>query len=441
MNKIYTLILLAVLIIGGVEYTQAQTSDRPWAIIATVGKSEYNGDRGNAMLKFGEPFHALGGVRVSRYLNPSFDLSLGATYGCHGFWETQNNFLAKQTNFSLLAHYKLANGYIMKEESRFAPFLNVGLGLSNYSPTDDRGTKSTDFGIPLGIGAKFRLNETLDLFWQSNYGLNFGGEYDENATLDVVANRAAPDDNKYLNHEIGLGFKLGKMADRDGDGVPDKKDACPDSKGPIELDGCPDSDGDGVTDKMDACPKIAGLATLNGCPDSDGDGIQDNKDACPNKAGLPKFKGCPDTDNDGISDDKDRCPTVAGLRANKGCPKVNESTLTIFQEALRGIHFETEKSVIKNESYAILNKVVSVMKKNPSYLLSIEGHTDSDGDDAFNLQLSKDRANAVKSYLVRNGVGGDRLTARGFGESKPVATNETAEGKALNRRVEFRVSF
>ena len=202
-----------------------------------------------------------------------------------------------------------------------------------------------------------------------------------------------------------------------------------------------DRDKDGIIDKEDNCPDIAGLAALKGCPDKDGDVIADALDACPDKAGLAEFKGCPDSDGDGIADNVDRCPNEKGVASMKGCPEINEKTKQLFARALTGVKFETAKSIIKKESFVILNDVVKVMQENPTYNLEIHGHTDSQGDDAKNQKLSDDRAASVKKYLVEHGVADGRLRSAGHGETQPVADNATAAGRAQNRRVEFKVTF
>jgi len=257
-------------------------------------------------------------------------------------------------------------------------------------------------------------------------------------------------------------------ADTDGDGIADDKDACPDKAGTAEAMGCPDTDGDGILDNVDECPTVAGVATAKGCPDSDGDGIADNvdecpnikgveatmgcpdsdgdgvadsKDNCPNKKGSVATGGCPDSDGDGVSDDKDKCPNAKGSAATGGCPQVKAADQKVFDEALRGIQFESSKDLIKSQSYTILDNVVSVMKNNPSYKLFIQGHTDSQGNDDFNQTLSSQRAAAVKAYLVKKGIASSRMRTQGFGESVPVGDNGTAAGRAQNRRVEFKVEF
>ncbi len=203
----------------------------------------------------------------------------------------------------------------------------------------------------------------------------------------------------------------------------------------------PDTDGDGVIDKEDKCPQDKGLANLGGCPDADGDGVTDKMDACPQLAGPADKQGCPDSDGDGITDNLDKCPKVPGVASMRGCPEVSEKTKKLFERALTGIQFETGKSTIKKVSFPILDQVVTVMNENPSYNLEVNGHTDSQGDDAANLKLSQERAAAVEKYLEDKGIAGNRISSQGFGETVPVADNNTAAGRAKNRRVEFKVNY
>jgi outer membrane protein OmpA-like peptidoglycan-associated protein len=222
----------------------------------------------------------------------------------------------------------------------------------------------------------------------------------------------------------------------------DKDDLCPDVAGIAEFKGCPDTDNDGIEDSKDDCPTVAGLAQFKGCPDTDGDGIVDADDKCPAEAGPVETQGCPDRDKDGIIDKEDVCPDVFGIVENKGCPEIKQETKMIFERALQGIQFETGKDIIRKSSYGILDEVYVVMRENPEYSLSIYGHTDNTGDDEMNMALSLKRADAVKKYLVDKGVPESRIKeVKGFGETMPVATNDTAEGRTKNRRVEFKVVF
>ena len=252
-----------------------------------------------------------------------------------------------------------------------------------------------------------------------------------------------------LNQELAYAEPI---IDQDEDGVPDSKDKCPDTPVEAKVDstGCPvDTDGDGVADYLDKCPATpAGVKVdSTGCPiDTDGDGVADYLDKCPDTpaeaAGKVDSTGCPlDTDGDGIADYLDKCPTVPGVKSNNGCPEVKASVKQIFKKALNGIQFESGKAKIKSSSNGILNQIVKIMKENPTYKLSIAGHTDNTGDPTKNMKLSQDRADAVKTYLVSKGVDESRLQTAGYGDTKPIASNAKPAGRALNRRVEFEVEF
>ena len=231
--------------------------------------------------------------------------------------------------------------------------------------------------------------------------------------------------------------------DDDGDGVPNNRDKCPNTPPGVKVgpDGCPlDSDGDGVPDSYDKCPNTPPGVKVDadGCPlDSDGDGIPDSIDKCPDTppGTIVNSDGCPlDSDGDGVPDGIDQCPnTLPGMEVNsKGCvvPQVFE---------LRGVHFEFDKSRLMVDSKVILDRVVESLKNEPSVKVMIAGHTDWIGSDAYNQKLSERRAMSVVNYLVENGIPADRLSARGFGETQPVATNETDEGRELNRRTELHI--
>jgi outer membrane protein OmpA-like peptidoglycan-associated protein len=283
--------------------------------------------------------------------------------------------------------------------------------------------------------------------------------------------------------------------DRDGDGVPDAQDACPDQAGIASNDprtnGCPapasDADADGVPDSQDACPKVAGQRTsdakTNGCPpdkdadgvadaadacpaeagppandpkqngcplDSDGDGVRDDQDACPSIKGAksddPKRNGCPpDKDNDGIPDAEDACPDVPGVKQadpkHNGCRLARlikeESLIAITQQ----VQFDHAKATIRPESDALLQDVAKVLREFPEIeQIEIGGHTDNTGPAYTNRKLSAERAAAVMKWLLDHGIEKKRLQSRGYGPDKPMADNKTDEGRAKNRRVEFRVT-
>ncbi|MDB4444596.1 OmpA family protein [bacterium] len=232
-------------------------------------------------------------------------------------------------------------------------------------------------------------------------------------------------------------------SDSDGDGVMDDKDQCPGTPRGAKVDarGCPlDTDGDGVLDGLDRCPNTPRGARVDaiGCPsDTDGDGVYDGLDQCP---GTPKgvmvdARGCPrspnDADGDGIVDAQDKCPdTPKGASVNKvGC------------WILEGVRFDTGKANIKPTFYPELNEVVTVLNRNPGLKVEIQGHTDNVGAAAFNQKLSERRAKSVMEHLVNQGIDPSRLSAKGYGSSRPAASNATPEGRAMNRRVELKPMY
>jgi outer membrane protein OmpA-like peptidoglycan-associated protein len=249
-------------------------------------------------------------------------------------------------------------------------------------------------------------------------------------------------------------------ADRDKDGFIDDNDACPDEPGVGSEDpsknGCPppkDRDKDSIIDDKDACPDEPGVAsddtTKNGCPpDRDGDAITDAKDACPDIKGIattdPATNGCPgDTDGDTFRDDQDACPNEKGVAdpdpTKNGCPKavrVTDQEIVILQQ----VQFDTNKATIKKASDGLLEEVASVFKDHPEIVkVEIQGHTDSRGTPKVNAKLSQGRAEAVRKALVKLGLDEGRLTAKGYGQSVPIADNKTDEGRQQNRRVQFKI--
>jgi OOP family OmpA-OmpF porin len=278
---------------------------------------------------------------------------------------------------------------------------------------------------------------------------------------------------------VGVNYYFGKPKDSDKDGVPDKTDQCPDTpigcivdaKGcPMDADndgicdgldkcpstpkgckvdatGCPmDADGDGVCDGVDKCPNTPKGVKVDatGCPpDADGDGVPDYLDKCPNtpKACKADANGCPiDSDKDGVCDGMDKCAdTPAGKKVDAtGCPISEFIPEPEKPVVLHGVNFETNKSLLTASSKTILDQVAASLVDRPDVKVEIGGHTDSKGSDAYNLKLSNSRADAVMQYLISKGVKAENLTAKGYGESMPIADNKTEEGRADNRRVELK---
>ncbi|PCE63275.1 DUF5723 family protein [Sediminicola luteus] len=253
--------------------------------------------------------------------------------------------------------------------------------------------------------------------------------------------------DKFNSADVYAGLKIPvyqpKVRDRDGDGIKDKLDECPDKHGPVENNGCPwpDTDGDDVLDKDDACPEQAGPEENKGCPwpDTDGDGLLDQDDSCPQEAGPVANNGCPwpDTDSDGVLDKDDQCPETVGTVANNGCPELTETVQKALNDYAKTILFDTGTANIQDASHTVLNDIVAILAEYPNARFSIEGHTDSIGSYETNQKLSENRAKSVLDFLVSAGVDASRLESKGFGEMKPIATNMYKHGRKQNRRVEI----
>jgi outer membrane protein OmpA-like peptidoglycan-associated protein len=233
--------------------------------------------------------------------------------------------------------------------------------------------------------------------------------------------------------------------DNDKDGILDRDDQCPNEPGPVENHGCPwpDRDKDGIHDKDDACPDEPGPVENQGCPwpDRDKDGILDKDDECPDLPGPKENHGCPflDSDGDGLLDKDDACPHEYGPKENHGCPLPNRARIVKGHViAMSPIYFETAKAIIKPMSYPTLDAVAETLRANQQLLIiEIQGHADERGNDDYNLRLTEDRAAAVKQYLIDKGVEADRLQSHGYGETRPLCSQHTERCWSQNRRVEF----
>jgi len=246
--------------------------------------------------------------------------------------------------------------------------------------------------------------------------------------------------------------------DPDDDGICGAADRCPnepeDMDGFEDEDGCPesqDTDGDGIDDLRDACvaePEDADqYLDQDGCPelDNDVDSLLDPNDRCPiepeDRDGFQDDDGCPDRDNDSdnILDINDRCPNEPGPESEQGCPRVYQdvqvtgSHIRIMQQ----IFFDFDSARIQPRSFPILNTVAQVLRDYPTITVEVQGHTDSRGEDDYNMRLSHARAESVRNYLIQQNIAANRLTFQGYGETRAIDSNRTSRGRANNRRVEF----
>ena len=375
--------------------------------------------------------------------------------------------------------YGLEALYHFMPEGRLVPFLAAGIGGARYDGSGGAGDRNK-FTADYGFGLKYFLRDDLALRADVRHVIPFNDRYNN------------------LLYTIGLAFSWGgekKMVaatkapeppaevvlDSDKDGVPDRADKCPGTPAgvAVDRDGCPsDFDGDGVYDYLDDCPSTPPGVQVDkvGCPlDSDHDGVYDFVDECPNTPPGVKVDnvGCPlDSDKDGVYDYLDKCPgTPAGVKVDdKGCPlpevkketpapappppppekketpapraeKVEKAIVQKGRVTLN-VEFDFDKSVVKKKYDDEIGFLAAVLKKYPELKITIEGHTDNIGEFEYNQGLSERRANAVKKYLVdKFGVDASRLTAVGYGETRPVRSNATREGRQENRRVEAAADY
>ena len=331
----------------------------------------------------------------------------------------------------LLEAAATANVKLLTDKYFVNPFLTFGVGASTYQGY---------FGafLPTGVGIQVKLAPNAFFLLNSQY------------RIPVTENAAY-----HFYHSIGFAQSFDKkpapvatvmvpvILDRDGDGVVDAEDKCPDVAGLANLQGCPDRDGDGIADDDDKCPDVAGIAKYQGCPipDTDGDGINDEEDKCPTVKGLARYQGCPvpDTDGDGVNDEEDKCPTRSGPASNQGCPEIAKEVVEKVNMAAKNVFFATGSYKLLAKSFKSLNDVAAIMAADESLILDIDGHTDEVGSNENNQTLSENRAGAVGEYLISKGVAESRTKSTGYGEDKPIADNKTAAGRAKNRRTEMTV--
>ena len=321
--------------------------------------------------------------------------------------------------------------WLFSKQQRYNWFLSGGMGLMNVNT--DNGPDFTRPMASLGVGQAWEVGANDAFRWEVRADQSFGNSSLPNAGLTNI------------QALLGYSWGIGAPADSDGDGVPNRLDQCPNTPKGAKVDtkGCPiDSDGDGVFDGLDKCPDTPAGVKVNadGCPlDGDGDGIPDYKDKCPTVPAPGTADGCPpDRDGDGIVDANDACPDVPAPGTADGCPpKAAEPVVVDRKLTLEGVNFDNDSSNLRPESLSILDKAVETLKAWGDVKVEVAGHTDSVSSDAYNLDLSQRRAETVRAYLIDKGVAADRLSAKGYGESQPVADNKTEEGRFKNRRVEL----
>jgi outer membrane protein OmpA-like peptidoglycan-associated protein len=454
---------------------------------------DYQSQNGGEITTFKDYRHGYE-IGYQRMFSDKFGLRLPLRYGViDSNLDSINCIKKKIASIDLTGQYHFA-----KPNRSFIPYITAGIGgvienigdLSTLYPDEEK----FNIQIPVGLGLRYVLNTNAYINWQSEYRFStaekrnnlvhgigfvymFGKSNNEDSSLLNQKDMSPKDsdgdgveDLLDLCPAIKGAKELNGCPDKDMDGVADFEDKCIDLPGTKSLNGCPDTDGDGLSDIEDECPKdagtkenkgcpskekavdsdddgvidsedkcpdIKGRPSAMGCPDVDNDGIADGDDKCPTKAGLKVYNGCPDTDGDGIDDSRDKCPNTAGTVANDGCPEIKKEDRKTLDVAMQAVQFETGSAVLKSESYTVLNQIADILSRYPDFNMVINGHTDNVGSAVANQTLSEKRAKACHDYLLKKGIDADRMTHEGFGESRPISTNETERGRMLNRRVEF----
>ena len=452
--KLLSKFFVVALLVLGFNNLQAQDENNPWQVTFGINAVDVYPTNDN-LTSTNLPSHEVGNlfdeyfnledhwniipsvsyIGVSRYIGDGFSV------GARGSLNRIENL--GDTQIDDVSHYAIDGTikYQILKGTKLDPFVEFGGG---YTWVDEVGAGTVNGGI----GLNYWFSDNVGVVLQTQYkhafedygvthfqhlgGINikFGGTdtdgdgiYDKDDACPEVAGLEA----------------FNGCPDSDGDGIEDGKDDCPDQAGSKEMNGCPDADGDGIADKDDACPNEAGIASLGGCPDADGDGIADGNDECPNEAGPAENTGCPwpDSDGDSVLDKDDVCPEVPGTVANQGCPEVTEEVQKQLNDYARTILFDTGKATLKTETVSVFVDIIKILNEYPSSKFTVEGHTDSVGSAKLNQELSEKRANSVRDFLVKEGIAADRLSAIGYGEDKPIATNNTRAGRKQNRRVEI----
>ena len=448
MKQLSRLLVVGLLVLG-FNNIQAQDENNPWQISFGVNAIDvYPTNDSDAAYPtgslFSEYFNAndhwnilpsISYVHVSKYIGDGFAVGVRGSL----------NRISKLGDVSAddLSHYAVDGTikYNILKNTKIDPFVEVGGG---YTWVDEIGAGT----VHGGIGVNYWFTDFIGLTLQTQYKHAFEDygvkHFQHLAGVSIRFGGTDTDGDGIYDKDDACPEVAGLEAfngcpDSDGDGIEDAKDACPNEAGSMEMNGCPDADGDGVADKDDACPNEAGLPALSGCPDADGDGVADKDDECPSEAGPAENNGCPwpDTDGDGVLDKDDECPDTAGTVANNGCPEVTEEVQAQLNEYARTILFDTGKASLKPESTRVFVDIIRILDQYPNSRFTVEGHTDSVGSNSLNQKLSEERANSVRDFLINEGIDASRLEAVGYGEERPIATNNTRAGRTQNRRVEI----
>ena len=451
-NFLLTLTLIASTFI----YAQDMTDMNKWSVGLNFGGHDLHSPINTRVIKLYQPnFIQLNG----RYMaNNRFGAQLSSSFHYFNIEGTPNvlytnlslsgvanvgdllRFSTWTKSFGLLAHGGI--GWSSMWQKGYYQDLGIDPENPLHNSVDDM------FSFSAGITPQYKLNDKFSL----NLDLTFVQHALQSRSFDWETKLDDRTFNgSFMKLSIGVSYYIGSKT-RHADWVPTEygptgelTNEMYDSRILNLEKKMMDDDGDGVPNYLDEeenTPK-GSLVDSKGraLKDSDGDGVPDAYDKCPDVPGLWSMDGCPDTDGDGVPDHMDLCPEERGLLINKGCPEIDKESQEIMNYSIKNIQFEKDSDKLTESSFPVLDQVRQLMILHPEYSVLVEGHTCTDGSEEHNTELSIDRANKVKMYLVAKGIDEHRLVTKGHGFSRPAASNDTEEGKALNRRTEFKIIF
>lgn len=363
------------------------------------GQLSYDNDGATVNLGLGPRTDGI--TRISNAL----DITGVANVGSVDFLKREN-----AVNFNLKAGFGVA-AYNWKEINP-----NSTPPKGSYGPDKDR-NNIREVYVPVGGSIKFKVSDRV------NFDLGYTMNFLNGDNLDGTKGKGFTKD-KWSYTSAGLEFSLGSAAKPNLDWVNPLALMYDELKDPT------------LRQEVEALKgRVSALEAADLLKDSDGDGVADKLDKCPNTEAGVKVdgSGCPlDVDADGIPDSKDACPTVKGIARLNGCPEIAASGPVV------PIQFEFNSSVLRTSAYSILDGLASSLKANSSAVVQLDGHASAEGTEEYNMTLSRDRANSVKTYLVNAGIAANRIATTAYGESRPVASNATEAGRSQNRRVEIK---
>lgn len=422
MKHYYKLLTITVLLTLSIQMSFSQNTDKYWSFevgvsavdLYPVGEDTPQGDYFDEFVNLNDHWNL--GVYIGATRNFSKNLSITARGTINEiskwgeFGEVDESVLVDN-----LKHFGL-DGMINYSfgQNKLQPFIAIGGGytwieegpFNTFSNTEGTNNLVGAGTVNGSLGLKYWVNDNLGLNLQTTY---------KHVFEDYLP--------KHWEHNLGVVYKLRKVkkeeetndsdSDRDGDGVPNEYDLCPDLAGIAKLGGCQDSDGDGISDKDDLCPSIKGSKEFGGCKDSDGDGVPDNRDNCPGKKGADN--GCP-------------------LKVDNVVTTDATTTAVIQTLGKREVYFNYNSAKLDLNTKTLLNELATSFTDDSRFNISIEGHADNKGRSAYNYDLSVARANVIKDYLISKGATNATILTKGKGETEPVASNNSRDGRAENRR-------